>query len=119
VAFQAIDDVLDLTGDAETTGKALFADLREGKVTYPAMVAMQRDPKVGELLKRAASDEEAGAELFKEIRARMESTGAIAEGKALAEARASEAIQALDALPEGCSREALATVALAVVARRA
>jgi octaprenyl-diphosphate synthase len=119
VAFQAIDDVLDLTGDAETTGKALFADLREGKVTYPAMVAMQRDPKVGELLKRAASDEEAGAELFKEIRARMESTGAIAEGKALAEARASEAIQALDALPEGRSREALATVALAVVARRA
>jgi len=118
VAFQAIDDVLDLAGDAETTGKALFADLREGKVTYPAMVAMQRDPRVGALLMRAQEDENAGAALYQEIRAAMESTGAIAEGKALAEKRAAEAIACLDALPEGRAREALATVALAVVSRR-
>jgi octaprenyl-diphosphate synthase len=118
VAFQAIDDVLDLAGDAETTGKALFADLREGKVTYPAMIAMERDARVAELLTRASTDADAGAEVFQEIRQRMEACGAIAEGKSLAEARAAEAIAALDALPDGRSREALATVALAVVARR-
>src|SRR5690606_12010576 len=44
IAFQAVDDVLDLTGDHRATGKALFADLREGKMTYPLIVALDRDP---------------------------------------------------------------------------
>ena len=44
IAFQAIDDLLDFTGDSVLTGKDLFSDLREGKMTYPLAVALQRDP---------------------------------------------------------------------------
>lgn len=33
VAFQLVDDLLDYEGDAAKTGKTLFADLAEGKVT--------------------------------------------------------------------------------------
>lgn len=119
VAFQAIDDVLDLAGDAESTGKTLFADLREGKVTYPAMIAMERDARVGDLLGEAARSDAHAVGLFSEIRSRMEATGAIAAGKELAEDRAAQAVDALAALPAGPARDALGTVAHAVVARKA
>jgi octaprenyl-diphosphate synthase len=35
IMFQLIDDLLDFTGEAETVGKPIGGDLREGKVTLP------------------------------------------------------------------------------------
>ena len=40
-AFQLIDDVLDLSGDAEIIGKNLGDDLAEGKPTLPLLYAMR------------------------------------------------------------------------------
>ncbi len=37
VAFQIIDDVLDLTGDPQTVGKTLGRDLEKGKLTLPVI----------------------------------------------------------------------------------
>lgn len=41
-AFQLVDDVLDLSGDAEKIGKNLGDDLAEGKPTLPLLYAMQQ-----------------------------------------------------------------------------
>jgi octaprenyl-diphosphate synthase len=41
IAFQLVDDLLDYTGDAETVGKPIGSDLREGKVTLP-LIHLQR-----------------------------------------------------------------------------
>ena len=35
MTFQLIDDLLDLDGDSELTGKNTFADMQEGKLTWP------------------------------------------------------------------------------------
>jgi octaprenyl-diphosphate synthase len=47
MAFQLVDDLLDFTGDAQTVGKPLASDLREGKVTLP-LIHLLRQPNDGE-----------------------------------------------------------------------
>jgi octaprenyl-diphosphate synthase len=46
VAFQIRDDMLDLVGDPLRTGKPLGADLGEGKLTLPVLVALERQPEL-------------------------------------------------------------------------
>jgi geranylgeranyl pyrophosphate synthase len=49
LAFQLLDDVLDVTGPAERTGKARGTDLLDGTVTLPLILAIQRDPALAEV----------------------------------------------------------------------
>ena len=46
LAFQMLDDVLDLTGPPERTGKAIGTDLLDGTVTLPLIWARQEDPSI-------------------------------------------------------------------------
>lgn len=54
LAFQIIDDVLDVEGDPETLGKSVGADDRLAKATYPRVVGLQRSKEIAaELIGRA------------------------------------------------------------------
>ncbi|HEX6688215.1 MAG TPA: polyprenyl synthetase family protein [Solirubrobacterales bacterium] len=46
LAFQLLDDVLDVSGPAERTGKARGTDLLDGTVTLPLILAAERDPGI-------------------------------------------------------------------------
>ncbi len=46
LAFQLLDDVLDVTGPPERTGKARGTDLLDGTVTLPLILAAERDPEL-------------------------------------------------------------------------
>jgi len=48
LAFQLLDDVLDVSGPPERTGKARGADLLDGTVTLPLILAVQSDPSLRE-----------------------------------------------------------------------
>ena len=122
VAFQAVDDLLDVDGDAAATGKALFTDLREGKITYPILVAIDRDeallPVLEAWIARPEGESTRGPHLG-QILDSVRSTGALDACRELARARTSEAVSALSNLPEGPGRRALAAVAQASIYREA
>ncbi len=109
VAFQAVDDLLDLTGSAETLGKQLFVDLGEGKMTFPLIVAVEREPALKEALERGAPPSEI---LEGVVRA-----GGVEACAALARAHVAEAAGCLAALPPSRARDCLETVAEAAIAR--
>jgi geranylgeranyl pyrophosphate synthase len=44
VAFQIIDDILDFKGEQLTLGKPVGSDLRQGLITLPALIYMDRHP---------------------------------------------------------------------------
>ncbi len=54
VAFQLIDDLLDLVGHHSNTGKTLFSDLSEGKVTYPLITVLDREPELVDAIRAIA-----------------------------------------------------------------
>jgi octaprenyl-diphosphate synthase len=120
VAFQAIDDVLDLAGDAETTGKDLFTDLREGKMTLPVILGLERSSLLAEHLREAlAADAEApvDAAVWRAVAAELAATGAVDTTVSIARERSAQAIGRLAVLPHGPARRALETVAEGLVTR--
>ena len=57
LAFQLLDDVLDVAGPPERTGKARGTDLRDGTVTLPLIAAVALEPDIGEVDLRALDRE--------------------------------------------------------------
>ena len=81
LAFQLLDDVLDVSGPAERTGKPRGTDLLDGTVTLPLILARRRDPELREIDLRAVATDAAGAEQLCE---RIAATGALDEARRLA-----------------------------------
>lgn len=126
VAFQVIDDVLDLGGDSQRTGKALFTDLAEGKITLPLALMLQREPhrhqQVAQLAGRCADPAQRGLAEVKaecqDIVDAVRSCGALAAARAEAETRTELARAALAKLPQGAEVAALEQIGHALLARQ-
>ncbi|HEX7292461.1 MAG TPA: polyprenyl synthetase family protein [Conexibacter sp.] len=114
LAFQLLDDVLDVSGPASRTGKARGTDLLDGTVTLPLILARERAPQLARLDLRALPT----AHEAEEVCDRIAATGALEEAKARALAVVDEARAELPALPAAQQR-ALELVAEGVVERYA
>jgi geranylgeranyl pyrophosphate synthase len=117
VAFQVLDDVLDVSGPPERTGKPRGTDLLDGTVTLPLILARGRDPELRELDLRSVVTEPAQAGALCD---RIALTGSLGEARSEALRHVAEAKAALSdlELPEQ-RREALDLVADGVVERYA
>lgn len=118
-AFQLIDDALDLEGDAATVGKDLFADLEQGKLTWPTLVAAERDPSILASLRALASEHKPGAAELRGLLDRIRATGALEATRDFADEQARTAREALTMLPAGLARDTFDAVITAAVRRRA
>jgi len=115
LAFQLLDDVLDVSGPASRTGKHRGTDLLDGTVTLPYILARERDPELATLDPRTIRDPETAERVCD----RIEATGALDEARRRALEIVDEAKARLaDGLPAR-QRAALELVANGVVARYA
>jgi octaprenyl-diphosphate synthase len=121
VAFQAIDDLLDVSGDEQATGKSLLGDVAEGKMTYPLLAGLERDPALGPLLAEVVASARAGGHppqaLLAAVVTSLRRSGSLDECRTMARRRIEMAIDSLVALPDGPATRALAAVAEATVLR--
>jgi heptaprenyl diphosphate synthase len=124
VAFQLVDDVIDLSGEIEQTGKEAGTDLRAGVPTLP-LLYLRRDAETdaasAALLERLeassaeGADPEAFAAVVAELRAHTVTEATLAEARRWADG----AVAALAPLPEGPVKKSLTRFAQAIVERTA
>jgi octaprenyl-diphosphate synthase len=63
LAFQVVDDLLDLTADSAATGKPAMNDIREGRITLPVIHALLADPaRTKELIAACQVEDDPAAE---------------------------------------------------------
>ncbi len=116
MAFQIIDDLLDVIGVTTTTGKKVGLDLMEGKPTLPIIYAME-DEKLGEELKTIFNKSEASDEDVKRALQIISETDSIPKCRAKADEIINEAIDALMELPESQYRDSLEGLAKYIASR--
>ena len=54
LAFQIIDDLIDLKEDSNTTGKESFSDIKNGRITYPSLLGSELSLKKAQKLTEEA-----------------------------------------------------------------
>ena len=91
LAFQLLDDVLDVTGPPERTGKAVGTDLLDGTVTLPLILARETDESLEDVDLRKLDEEGAAA-----ICERIAATDALDRVRELARHRVEAAKEAVD-----------------------
>ena len=116
LAFQIVDDILDYIGTEKELGKPVGSDLRQGTVTLPALLLIQRHPK-----DNPVSDFLAGHDREQNIAKAIEQIkrdGLIEESYQEAVKYSEKAIGLLAGLPESPCREGLRELAVYLVRRR-
>ena len=115
-AFQLIDDVLDLSGNALEIGKNLGDDLNEGKPTLPLLYAM-RQGTASETATIKHAIEHGGLEDLSTVLQAVKRTGALEHVHQVAESEANLACAAIAHFTDSSYKQAMLTLAKFAVSR--
>jgi len=113
MAFQIVDDLLDVEGDADVTGKPVGIDLRDGSPSLPLVLALD-DTEVRRVFMTL---DPAEAEITAALQ-RVRRSGVLATARRLAEEYAERARELLASLPFSAYRQALTGVVAEIEERR-
>jgi len=113
MAFQMIDDLLDVAGRPSETGKPISTDLRDGNPSMPIVLALERDPELRRLFSKGALDDD---DISRTVQ-RIHASGVLETVRARAESHVGLALERIRRFPNAHAREALATLAQRIATR--
>ena len=116
-AFQLVDDALDYAADPGKLGKRLGADLVEGKATLPLIRALAADPSLRGALAPVSEGAEPSEAVCRAVIEAVKRTGGVEAARALAREHTGAALEALERVPDGPHRRALAEAAVMLTER--
>ena len=102
MAFQLSDDILDIAGEEQESGKTPGTDLREGVLTLPALETLAGRARGAEDLRRALDAQDVEAALTV-----LRSNGSVEIARAAVADWQSRAVRALEPIPVSPARDAL------------
>lgn len=117
IAFQIIDDCLDLTGDEAVVGKSLGSDLGLGKLTLPMLWLLEHAGERRPHLLMLIENGHAAEEGLRELRAEFDVDSAVEYAMERGRGFVASGVAALDGLPAGTARDMLQTLADYVLRR--
>lgn len=117
IAFQVVDDLLDITGDENEVGKSLGRDVQEGKLTLALIHYLREQPAKRQeamlsLLRSDASDRP------RQVAAMLVDSDSLDYASQVAYAHVQRALEHLDEIPRCAARESLRAMAEFTVSRR-
>jgi octaprenyl-diphosphate synthase len=117
MAFQIVDDILDVDGDESQLGKSRGVDFIDGKPTLPLMFAM-KDRQFGSKLAKTFVKREKTKRDVEEALSLVRKTDAMARSYKIAEEYKAKAIRNLKGIQDSIFKESLFQLAEMVVSRR-
>lgn len=118
IAFQLVDDAIDYVSDADTMGKDVGDDFRDGKVTLPVILAYARGSEDERAFwRKAMRGKRAGPDDLIEAQRLLGTSNAIADTMARARHYGARAMDLLSGFPNGPARRALTETVEFAIAR--
>ncbi|MCH7871044.1 MAG: polyprenyl synthetase family protein [Planctomycetes bacterium] len=117
MAFQIADDLLDLTGDEQETGKTVGRDVCKGKITLPIIHFLREQPdgRRDEMLEILGGGQ---ADTYRRVSELLNESDSIEYARDHARSHIAMAVESLSELPVSDARGALTAMAEFVLSRR-
>jgi octaprenyl-diphosphate synthase len=120
MAFQLVDDLLDLTSTADVLGKPVASDLKEGKMTLPVFFALSRgNPEDTKKVQKVLDEREFRSVDRAEILQLVEQSDGLDRTRNMATNYAKRAIQLLGEFPPSMYRDAMIRIPEFILTRSA
>lgn len=115
-AYQITDDILDISGDADSLGKPVGADLSNGNITLPFLYLLE-NPIYGNWLKEIMNTRKVSRQGIHSIKEALTSTGCLDRAYETATQCINHAKECLEKIPRNPYRASLVKIADSILLR--